>query len=120
MEHYSLKNTSLKGKEGEARAAAFLRKQGFTILRRNFMAPGRNEIDIIARDATSLIFVEVKSRSGSAFGGAHYAISKGQLQRMRRAAHYFLQISPRLNLICRFDLIALENGGLTWITDIIR
>ncbi len=108
------------GNNGEAKAAAFLREQNFIILRRNYRTPPGGEIDIIARNNDYLIFVEVKSRSGNSFGGPLYAVSPGQLKRIRRSAEYFLNEVELPELLCRFDLIALENDTLSWIQDIIR
>ncbi len=111
---------SERGTRGEARATAFLREQGFTILRRNYRSPAGGEIDIIARNHKYLLFVEVKARGSSTFGGPLYALTPKQLKRIHRGALHFLTSTAGAGLICRFDLITLEGETLSWIKDILR
>lgn len=90
---------------GEDAAAKFLRAKGMKILARNFRS-GKNEIDIVCRDAAALVFVEVKTRkSGAAVNGFYAAVAKGKKAAVRAAAKDYLRemkISPKT---LRFDAV---------------
>ena len=62
------------GKTGESIAVRYLRKQGYRIVEQNFRSKA-GEIDIIAREKQSLVFVEVKTRSSRSFGSPKWAIT---------------------------------------------
>jgi putative endonuclease len=102
------------GARFEAQALTYLEQAGLCLLARN-VRYRVGEIDLIMRDGNTLVFVEVRSRSRSGFGGA--AASVGALKRARliRAAQAYLmrlrgQIPP-----CRFDVVAFESGRLVWL-----
>lgn len=78
------------GSLGEAAAAVYLERHGFTIIERNFKTP-RCEIDIIARKGNCLYFVEVKYRASNRQGGGLEYITATKLEHMRRAAEVWLQ-----------------------------
>ncbi len=105
-------STCEKGKEGEDKAADYLAGKGFEIVTRNYRMKG-GEIDIIAREGESLVFVEVKSLpSGTA---ETLAIELGPRKRSRiiRTAKYFLLEHPEYSAcLIRFDVIALDVPGL--------
>ncbi len=111
------------GASGEDRAVEFLQERGFSILERNFRFQRAGEIDIIAQQENLLIFVEVKSRKSDHFGGARYAINNKKKRSFRLVAEQFLLANKdlyRKDVLCRFDMIALENDSIEWIEDIIR
>lgn len=111
------------GDLGESRAVEFLRLNGFEILERNYRYSRYGEIDIIGRKDPYLVFFEVKSRSGDAYGGPLYSISTSKKKTLRKIAKHYLSCHPELyttDIICRFDLIALVKGDISWIEDIIR
>lgn len=117
------RNRKNLGNAGEEKAVAFLEDEGFTVLKRNFRFGKRGEIDIIALKENLLIFVEVKLRRGKTYGGALYSISKSKIKRLKRVAEYFLDSNREYlarEIICRFDLIALENDEMLWHRDIFR
>ncbi len=110
-----------RGQEAERMAAAFLVKQGMTIVARN-VRNRYGEIDLIARDGATLVFVEVRLRGSPAFGGAVASITAQKQQRLWRAAQQYLaelgQEPP-----CRFDAVLLETldaGRLHWQRDILH
>lgn len=109
-----------KRKTGEAyeeQAAQFLEKQGLHILERNFRCRF-GEIDLIARDGKSYVFVEVKYRSGNISGSAAEAVTKIKQRRICRAAVYYLSTRCRsTELPCRFDVIGIDGEQLCWIRD---
>jgi putative endonuclease len=74
-----------KGDRGEDWAAAFLRKEGYCILERNYRCP-LGEMDIIAREGKTIVFVEVKTRSSDRFGSPQSAIGPQKQRRMTAIA----------------------------------
>lgn len=108
------------GDAAEALALAHLQGQGLRLVERNYrVARGPSarggEIDLILRDRDgTLVFVEVRSRSGSAHGGAAASIGATKLARLRRAArHYLLRLGTPPP--CRFDVVAIDGGRIEWI-----
>jgi putative endonuclease len=111
-----------KGRAAEDEAERFFTSKGYQTICRNYHASRLAEIDLIVRNETTLVFVEVKSRSTSAMGGAIYSISKKKIMRLRTAArHFLLKKYPEFeHYYCRFDLFAVEKGKPLWIEDIDR
>ncbi|HUP96665.1 MAG TPA: YraN family protein [Usitatibacter sp.] len=101
------------GGAGEERAEAFLAAHGLAIVARNYRTKA-GEIDVIARDGPTLVFVEVRVRSPNRFGGALASITPRKQRRIVAAARQFLM---RLTPVppCRFDVIALEDDAPVWI-----
>ena len=95
-----------RGAGAEQAAAAYLQRQGLRILARNYRT-ARGEIDIIADDDGTLVFVEVRMRSGRAFGGAEESIDRRKRQRILAAARHFLASGPSAEPPCRFDAVLL-------------
>jgi putative endonuclease len=95
-----------RGAEAEAMAAAFLQTHGLTVLERNYRCR-LGEIDLVAREGSTTVFVEVRQRKSSAFGGAAASITSAKRQRLLRAARHYL---ARLRSIpeCRFDALLIE------------
>ncbi len=92
------------GEAGEDAAAQFLQNKGYQIIVRGY----RNrvgEIDIIAMARESLVFVEVKSRSGLAYGRPAEAVTVAKQRRILRMAECYLQQTKQWNQPCRFDVI---------------
>lgn len=96
------------GDEGEGRAEAYLRAQGFRILGRNVRSP-LGELDLIADDQGVLVFVEVKRRRTGAFGGAIEAVdARKRAKLIQLAAQYLAQHRIR-NRACRFDVVVIQD-----------
>ncbi|GHD38686.1 YraN family protein [Mycetocola manganoxydans] len=94
------------GRRGEDLAARFLEDAGYRLLERNWRCR-QGEIDIVARTANTLVFVEVKTRSGLAFGHPFEAITATKLARLRGlAAVWCAEHSPSVARI-RLDAIAV-------------
>lgn len=101
------------GTEGENAAVRFLKKRGYAILERGFRMI-RGEIDIIARDGRTLVFVEVKTRHGRGFGEGEDAVTVAKQEQIRRIAQGYLSRKRCWNVPCRFDVIAVSaeaDGG---------
>ena len=98
-----------RGAAAEALAAAHLESHGLAILVRNLRCRG-GEVDLIARDRNSIVFVEVRLRSNPRFGGAAASITATKQQRVILAARYWLAGAGRAyaNAPCRFDAVLLE------------
>ena len=97
------------GDEGENKAEAYLRHNGFKILGRNVRFP-LGELDLVAEDQGVLVFVEVKRRRTGAFGGALEAVdARKQAKLIQLAAMYLAQHRIR-ERPCRFDVVLLQDG----------
>ena len=106
------------GQAAEDKACAFLKKQGFKIVARNWHCVF-GEIDIIATKKQLLAFIEVKYRKSVAFGGAAYSITPSKLLKMRRTIEYYLQQNPHQGDI-RADAVLIEGNELRHIENILE
>ena len=104
--------TTDTGQQAEALAAGFLKKRGLTVVTRNYRCRG-GEIDLICRDGKGLVFVEVRQRSRSDFGGAAASITASKRRRIILAAQHYLLGKPACD--CRFDCVLIDGGELEWI-----
>lgn len=95
-----------KGKRGEDLAAAFLIKEGYKILERNFRCP-LGEIDIVALDNGILAFVEVKTRSSNYFGLPEEAVNSRKRHQMAKTAQFYISSKRLFNNLARFDVVAV-------------
>jgi putative endonuclease len=99
------------GTRGEDMAVRFLKRKGYSILERNFRCPA-GELDIIARDGGTLVFVEVKTRADSLFGHPLEAVHSRKRRKMKTAAlHYLSQLKGEEP--ARFDIVSItmKTGG---------
>ena len=111
--------TSDRGAEAEAAAEAHLVAAGLAPLARNVRF-AFGEIDRVMRDGEVTVFVEVRYRRGSGFGGGAVSVDRGKRRRLVRAAQAFLAARPALaNRPCRFDVVAVAGTAadrhLDWI-----
>ncbi len=104
------------GQDGEDRAARLLREAGCDILERGFKTPF-GEIDLIARDGPTLVFVEVKTRRGYRFGSPEEAVGTRKQAHMAKAALMYLQRCKMSGAPVRFDVISVSPQGLRHIRD---
>jgi len=108
-----------RGAAAVALTAEFLAMRGVVVIERNYRCR-RGEIDLIARDRDTLVFVEVRRRSHAAFGGAAASITASKRRRLARAAGHYLAKLGR-EPPCRFDAIlldALDTGRIEWLVDV--
>jgi putative endonuclease len=109
---------AVAGERAEALAAEFLAAQGLSILQRNFRRRC-GELDLIARDGDTLVFVEVRLRTRSDFGGAGASITAKKRARIAAAAGLYLARLSRTPP-CRFDAVlldAIDPTRIEWIRD---
>ena len=97
------------GDRGERVAEAHLRKLGYTVVARNFRCP-QGEIDLVAVDRGTIVFVEVKTRGGPAFGSPFEAVGRSKRRRLQRAAAVYLNRHRLHGRYARFDVIAVHWG----------
>jgi putative endonuclease len=97
--------TTARGREAEALAAQYLECYGARVIMHNFRIRG-GEIDLICRDGKVLVFVEVRLRSRSDFGGAAASITASKQRRIILAAQHYLLGKAECD--CRFDCILLD------------
>ena len=83
------------GKWGEDLATAYLEQKGYTIVERDWKS-GRRDIDIIAFDGNTVVFVEVKTRKNSVFGEPEEAIDFHKLQNLQQAIDHYVNIKKSL------------------------
>jgi putative endonuclease len=109
------KNNTIKGKEAEDLATQFLVNLGYEILVRNYRYQ-RGEIDIIAKIADTIVFVEVKSRKNEDFGFPEEAVTPKKQDLIHTTAENYLLENDLQNDI-RFDIIAIVNQEVTHLID---
>lgn len=104
-----------QGHAAEQLAAIFLQQKGLILVEKNFRCK-YGEIDLIMRDGKTLVFVEVRLRSNSNFGGAAMSITQSKQQKLTRTAEHYLQLHG--NSACRFDAILMQTtdiNAVEWI-----
>ena len=95
---------------GENLAVQELRRRGYAILARRYRTR-YGEIDIVADDDGTIVFVEVKARAGGAFGIAVEAVTPRKRRRVTAMAVDYLSRTGATSRACRFDVVAIDNAG---------
>lgn len=109
------------GQSGEDRALALLQGRGLKLLARNYRVAGGpsargGEVDLILRDRDgTLVFVEVRVRAGREQGGAAASIGPAKRRRIVFAAQHYLMRWRGPWPPCRFDVVAIDAGELSWL-----
>lgn len=110
-------NKRATGSRYEQAAADFLRQQGLRILEQNYRCR-QGEIDLIAQEGRTLVFVEVKYRKTAAMGDPAEAVTALKQSRIRNAAGYYLYSRRHgEDTPCRFDVVSILGQELRWIQD---
>jgi putative endonuclease len=106
------------GDAAEDAAARHLAQHGCRLVARNARYP-EGELDLIVRERDMLVFVEVRMRTSTAFGGAAASVDRFKQKRLRRAAqHWLLQNFGERWPPCRFDVVCVHGDGtIEWIRD---
>lgn len=107
------KTAQSRGAEAETQAAEYLVRRGLKPLARNYRCRG-GEIDLVMADGPVLVFVEVRARKVSSFGGAAESITATKQARIILAARHYLA-RHGLDAPCRFDAVLLDGGELAWL-----
>lgn len=103
------------GAEHESQACEYLESLGLEIIERNYRVKV-GEIDIIAKDDDTLVFIEVKYRTKKTQGGASYAISAKKMQTIKKVANWYIA-SHKLsqNAFYRFDAVLIDGEEVSYI-----
>jgi putative endonuclease len=95
------------GIRGEKLACEFLGQNGYSILETNYRCPG-GEIDIIARQKDTLVFIEVRTKTSRQFGGPEESITPVKAARLRTLAAHYGQCHENLPEARRIDVVAIQ------------
>lgn len=109
-----------KGTISEGVAAEFLKQHGLEILERNFRCP-LGEIDLVAQDGKTVVFVEVRSRYGTGYGLPQESVTSHKQKRLTRLAQWYLKARRLEREPARFDVVGIlwrnREPEVTWIVD---
>jgi putative endonuclease len=109
-------NRKETGRSGEDAAVQYLKKQGYSIIERNYRLR-IGEIDIIARDGEYLVFIEVKTRRGGSFGSPFEAVDVRKQRQIVKVALAYLQ---GREVPVRFDVVAVHLDGRTFRVELLK
>ena len=98
------------GRQGERRAERFLRSLGYAIVERNYRT-SRGEIDLVAKDRDTLVFVEVRTRRRDGFGGPLASVGRQKQRQISNTALHYLTHSGLRDRAARFDVIGIVGEG---------
>ncbi|MCQ2196256.1 MAG: YraN family protein [Bacteroidaceae bacterium] len=102
------------GKNGEDCAAQYLEDLGYRIIARNWRNRGRKELDIVAIDGDTLVFVEVKTRTANTLTSPFDAVNGLKMHRLTLAADSFIR-AHNINMNARFDVIGITGSKIEHI-----
>jgi len=102
------------GQSGENKAEEYLKSRGYQILDRNFRSRF-GELDLIALDDTTLVFVEVKTRSSNNFGRPEEAVTAKKLAHIKLTGEYYASLHPNLPTSHRIDVVSIESDKIQLI-----
>ena len=105
-------NRKKSGIQGEALALAYLLKQGYNLLAKNYRAE-RCEVDLILRDGDTIAFVEVKARANAAYGLGREAVTKKKQQNIIKVAQAYLAACGMEDANARFDVVEVDLAANT-------
>lgn len=111
------RSRSQSGKDAEHQALEHLQQHGLRLLAQNWLCK-RGELDLVMLDGDTVVFVEVRYRKDTQWGGALASIDGRKQQKLILAAQYFLQRESRwANAPCRFDVVAIDShpDQLNWL-----
>lgn len=103
------------GRFFEEKACEYLKEKGLRIVERNFCVR-QGEIDIVARDENTLVFVEVKYRKNRSAGLPQEAVTYAKQKQISKVALFYLSFHKLpLSTPCRFDVVAVCKDEICWI-----
>jgi putative endonuclease len=111
-----------RGRRAEVLASVRLQQLGLRLTARNYRSP-YGEIDLIMQERDTLVFVEVRYRSNTAFGAPAETVDARKQARLRATAEHYLQNTPRASKkACRFDIVAItgdgQDGNFRWLRNV--
>ncbi len=118
MEYMPTKDQQF-GKESESVAVKHLKKQGYKIVEQNYRTK-LGEIDIIATDKDTIVFVEVKARKSLNFGNPKLAVTSSKQKKISMVALCYLKSTKQSNKKARFDVVSISPGEKSPKIEIIK
>jgi putative endonuclease len=114
-------NNQTLGTQGEAIAELYLKKQKFTIIEKNFRCKC-GELDIVAREGKTIVFVEVKTRKNLSYGPPQLSVTQFKQRQISKAALLYMEQKRIKGINARFDVIAimLKNNESPQIDHIVN
>jgi putative endonuclease len=106
------------GIDGESLAISYLKEHGYKIIERNYRTK-IGEIDIIAKDRDTIVFIEVKARKSKAYNPKE-AITKSKKRKISMTALYYLKTTRQLNVRARFDVVAIGSENNSQTVEIVK
>jgi len=107
------------GRAGEDEAARLLEKSGYRLVERNYRCR-YGEIDIIAMDGDTVVFVEVKTRGSDAFGSGKQSVDGRKQRRMVAVSSNWLSEKGLEESAARFDVVSIDVSSGSFVSEIIR
>jgi len=107
------------GKKGEEVALRFLKKKGYRIIEKNYVCK-LGEMDIIAKEKDTLVFVEVKTRTTTEFGPPQLAVNSSKQRQLSKVALNYLKEKQLEEVRARFDVVAILLGQKGEQIELIR
>jgi putative endonuclease len=107
------------GKKGEELALRFLKKKGYQIIEKNYVCK-MGEMDIIAKEKDTLVFVEVKTRTSTTFGPPQLAVNSSKQRQLSKVALNYLKEKRLGDVKARFDVVAILLGQKGEEIELIR
>lgn len=108
------------GRSAEILAAAELGKRGYRIIASNYRCR-RGEIDLIAKDGDSIVFIEVRCKRGGEFGTPAESITHSKMEKLLTTAEHYLLDNDLTDVPCRFDVVeVVSECGKLVVDQIIR
>jgi putative endonuclease len=114
-----VETTIVKGSRAEGVAVRALIDRGYAIVERNFRCDV-GELDVVARDGATLVFVEIRSRRDDEHGSALHAVGRTKKHKVARVAEVYLAAREPEYENCRFDVVAITGDQIEIIPDAWR
>lgn len=105
------------GNKGENIAARYLQDKGYQILDQNFITR-YGELDIVAIESETIVFVEVKTRTSTAFGLPETSVTQEKIERIQNAGLLWLQAHPEMPDDWRIDVISIFFDPQNHVSDL--
>lgn len=108
-------NRAFTGRLGELEAAKFLERNGYRVLERNYRCK-YGEIDLVARDGQTIVFVEVKTRGSGLFGGPTESVDARKQRKILLTSQFYIESNRLVDADLRFDVVGVEirEGALSF------
>jgi putative endonuclease len=107
------------GQKAEDLAVRHLKRQGYKIVARNYRTKA-GEIDIIAREGRTLVFIEVKGRQSLRYGSAKAAVTARKQHQVAKVALWYLKATDQMGVKARFDVVAVTRKDGAAAVEIVR